>query len=45
VFNHLFSGAEAFVSAHLRHFPPDLRLRAVPGGIAVSLSLPRFTHP
>ncbi|HEX9704280.1 MAG TPA: hypothetical protein VGA20_03415 [Gemmatimonadales bacterium] len=42
VFNHLFSGAEALVSAHLRDFPPDLRLRAVPGGIAVSLPLPRF---
>ncbi|HXF94781.1 MAG TPA: hypothetical protein VNI61_01645 [Gemmatimonadales bacterium] len=41
VFNHLFAGAEAFVSAHLRDFPPDLRLRAVPNGIAVSLPLPR----
>jgi hypothetical protein len=42
VFNHLFSGAEAFVAAHLRDFPPDLKLRAVPGGMAVSLPLPRF---
>ncbi|MGH7700669.1 MAG: hypothetical protein ACREMJ_09160 [Gemmatimonadales bacterium] len=40
VFNHLFAGAEAFVSGHLRDFPPDLRLRAVPGGVAVSLPLP-----
>jgi hypothetical protein len=42
VFNHLFAGAEAFVAAHLRDFPPDLRLRAVPGGIGVSVPLPRF---
>lgn len=35
VFNHLFAGAEAFVAAHLRDFPPDLRLRAVPGGFAI----------
>jgi len=37
VFNHLFSGAEAYVSAHLRDFPPDLRVRAFPGGIGVSI--------
>ena len=37
VFNHLFSGAEAYVSAHLRDFPPDLKIRAFPGGIGVSL--------
>lgn len=42
VFNHLFAGAEAFVSAHLRDFPTDLKLRAVPGGIAVGVPLPRF---
>ncbi len=37
VFNHFFSGAEAFVSGHLRDFPPDLRLRAFPGGIGISI--------
>jgi hypothetical protein len=40
VFNHLFAGAEAYVSAHLQDFPRDLELRAVPGGIAVRLRLP-----
>ena len=39
VFNHLFSGAEAYVSAHLRDFPPDLKVRAFPGGIGVSIPL------
>jgi len=34
IFNHLFSGAEAFVSAHLQDFPKDLRVRAFPGGAA-----------
>src|SRR5439155_17671260 len=37
VFNHLFSGAEAYVSAHLRDFPPDLNVRAFPGGIGISV--------
>jgi len=37
VFNHFFSGAEAYVSAHLRDFPPDLKLRAFPGGIGISI--------
>jgi hypothetical protein len=41
VFNHLFSGADAFVSAHLQDFPPDLKLRAIPGGLGLSLPLPR----
>jgi hypothetical protein len=41
VFNHLFSGAEAFVSAHLIDFPKDLKLEAVPGGIGVSLPIGR----
>jgi hypothetical protein len=41
-FNHLFSGAEAYVAAHLRDFPRDLKVRAFPRGIGVSLSLP---HP
>jgi hypothetical protein len=42
VFNHLFAGADAFVSAHLQDFPKDLQLRAVPGGVGLSLPLP---HP
>jgi hypothetical protein len=37
VFNHFLSGAEAFVSAHLRDFPPDLKVRAFPGGIGISI--------
>lgn len=41
VFNHLFAGAEAFVSAHLQDFPADLKLRAFPNGIGVTLPLPR----
>jgi hypothetical protein len=41
VFNHLFAGAEAFVSAHLQDFPKDLQLQAVPRGVGVSLPLPR----
>jgi hypothetical protein len=40
VFNHLFSGAEAYVSAHLQDFPSDLKIQAFPGGIGVSLPLP-----
>ena len=32
VANHLFSGLEAFVSAHLWDFPGDLRFEAAPGG-------------
>ena len=41
-FNHLFAGAEAFVAAHLRDFPKDLSVQAVPGGVGVSFPLP---HP
>jgi hypothetical protein len=40
VFNHLFAGLEAYVSAHLTDFPGDLSLRAVPGGFGASLSVP-----
>lgn len=40
VFNHLFAGAEAFVSANLRDFPGDLELRALPRGVMVRLPLP-----
>ena len=39
VFNHLFSGAEAYVSAHLQDFPADLRIQAYPRGIGISLPL------
>ena len=41
VFNHLFAGLEAYVSAHLADFPGDLRLEAVPGGV----SAPRVSVP
>ena len=40
VFNHLFSGAEAYVSAHLQDFPADLSIQAFPRGIGISLPLP-----
>ncbi|HEU5358078.1 MAG TPA: hypothetical protein VFU45_03075 [Gemmatimonadales bacterium] len=40
VFNHLFSGLEAYVSAHLWDFPPDLHLQALPHGVGGSISLP-----
>lgn len=40
-FNHLFAGAEAYVSAHLHDFPTDLKVRAIPGGVGISLPLPR----
>ena len=41
IFNHLFSGAEAFVSAHLQDFPRDLKVRAFPGGVGLSVPVPR----
>jgi hypothetical protein len=41
-FNHLFSGAEAFVAAHLRDFPRELRVQAIPGGVGISLPLPSW---
>lgn len=40
IFNHLFAGAEAYVSAHLRDFPEDLQVRAYPGGIGVTVPIP-----
>jgi hypothetical protein len=40
VFNHVFAGLEAYVSAHLADFPSDLKFQAVPGGFGASLSLP-----
>jgi len=39
IFNHLFAGAEAYVSAHLRDFPPDLKVTAHPGGIGVTVPI------
>lgn len=39
VFNHLFSGAEAYVSGHLMDFPPDLKVQALPNGIGVTIPL------
>jgi hypothetical protein len=39
-FNHLFAGLEAYVSAHLTDFPGDLEIRAVPGGLGASVSVP-----
>ena len=40
IFNHLFSGAEAYVAAHLQDFPKELKVQSVPGGIGVSVPLP-----
>ncbi len=45
IFNHLFAGAEAYVSAHLRDFPPDLKVRAFPNGIGITVPLPRIPAP
>lgn len=42
IFNHLFAGAEAYVSAHLQDFPPDLNVQALPNGIGVSVPMPRI---
>ncbi len=39
-FNHLLSGLEAYVSAHLTDFPGDLQVEAVPGGVGAGMSLP-----
>ncbi len=40
VFNHLMSGLEAFVSAHLWDFPDDLEVRSVPGAYGAQLTIP-----
>ncbi|MDP3911705.1 MAG: hypothetical protein Q8Q14_15070 [Gemmatimonadales bacterium] len=45
IFNHLFAGAEAYVSAHLQDFPADLQVRAFPNGIGISLPLPALPRP
>ena len=39
VFNHLFSAAEAFVAAHLRDFPRDLKLQGGPSSVGLSFPL------
>src|SRR5713226_3892627 len=39
IFNHLFSGAEAYVSAHLRDFPPDLKMQVLPNGRGIGISI------
>ncbi len=41
IFNHLFAGAEAYVSAHLQDFPKELHIRSGPGGVGLSFPLPR----
>ena len=40
IFNHFFSGAEAFVSAHLQDFPKDLKIRAFPSGVGITVRVP-----
>ncbi len=40
VFNHLMSGLEAFVSAHLWDFPDDLKLQSVPGAYGAQITVP-----
>ena len=41
IFNHLMSGLEAYVSAHLYDFPGDLEFRALPdGGVQAGVTLP-----
>jgi hypothetical protein len=39
-FNHLFAGLEAYVGAHLADFPGDLQIRALPGGLGASVTVP-----
>lgn len=43
-FNHLFAGAEAYVSAHLQDFPHDLRVQAFPNGIGLTVPMPRIAQ-
>lgn len=38
--NHVLSGLEAYVSAHLWDFPGDLQIQAVPGGVRAAASMP-----
>ena len=39
-FNHLMAGLEAYVASHLWDFPGDLHIRAMPGGIGASATIP-----
>ena len=39
-FNHVFAALEAYVGAHLADFPGDLKIRAVPGAVGASVSVP-----
>jgi len=48
IFNHLVSGAEAFVSAHLWDFPADLAMQKLPGnavGLGVEIRLGKRASP
>jgi hypothetical protein len=36
----LFSAAEAYVAAHLMDFPKELKIRAIPRGIRITVPLP-----
>ncbi len=38
--NHVLSGLEAYVSAHLWDFPGELQIQAVPGGVRAAASVP-----
>jgi hypothetical protein len=38
--NHVLSGIEAYVSAHLWDFPGELQIQAVPGGVRAAASVP-----
>jgi hypothetical protein len=40
LFNHLFSGLEAYVGSHLQDFPADVRFRPAPGGLGVQAVIP-----
>lgn len=39
-FNHLFSGLEAYVSAHLQDFPSDVKFRPAPRGFGMQAIVP-----
>jgi hypothetical protein len=38
--NHVISGLEAYVSAHLWDFPGELQIQALPGGVRAAASIP-----
>ncbi len=40
LFNHLFSGMEAYVSANLWDFPGDLHFEALPHGVGATMRIP-----